>query len=94
MLTYEIETNDVHPDFWNDKNKFDNSQYPQNSPFYDKTNKNVSGKVKDEAYSVPINAFVGLTSKLYSYKKDNDKNFKTAKGIKKNIINKNIKHQD
>ena len=28
-LTYEIETGDVYRDFWNDKDKFDNSEYPK-----------------------------------------------------------------
>ena len=31
---------------------------------------------------------------MYSYIKDNDEGGKTAKGIKKNIITKNIKHED
>ena len=31
-LTYEIEAEDVYQDFWNDKDKFDNSDYPNNSP--------------------------------------------------------------
>ena len=38
-LTYEIEANDVYKDFWVDKDKFDNSDYPENSPYFDKTNK-------------------------------------------------------
>ena len=32
-LTYEIET-DVYKGFWNDRHKFDNSDYPENSKFY------------------------------------------------------------
>ena len=32
-LTYEIETEDVYNDFWEDKEKFDNSDYPENSPY-------------------------------------------------------------
>ena len=32
-LTYEIEIEDVYQDFWNDENKFDNSDYPENSIF-------------------------------------------------------------
>ena len=87
-LTYEIETEDVYRDFWNDKDKFDNSDYPENSPFYDNTNKKVIGKFKDEAAGVPVCEFIGLRSKMYSYMKDNDKGGKTAKGIKKNIIKK------
>ena len=29
-LTYEIEAKDVYKDFWNDKDMFDNSDYPEN----------------------------------------------------------------
>ena len=59
-LTYEIEAKDVYSDFWNDKAKFDNSDYPESSPYFDKTNKKVIGKFKDEAAGVPICEFVGL----------------------------------
>ncbi|XP_068695967.1 uncharacterized protein [Montipora foliosa] len=47
-LTYEIETSDVYQDFWNDKDKFDNSDYPEDSPYFNKENKKVIGKFKDE----------------------------------------------
>ena len=93
-LTYEIETEDVYKDFWNDKDKFDNSDYPESSPYFDKTNKKVIGKFKDEACGVPITEFVGLRSKMYSYIKDNDKGGKTAKGIKKSIIKEDITHEN
>ena len=42
-LTYEIETEDVYEVFRNDREKFDNSDYPEDLDFFDKTNK----KVKD-----------------------------------------------
>ena len=93
-LTYEIEAEDVYRDFLNDKDRFDNSEYPESSPYFDKTNKKVIGKFKDEACGIPITEFIGLRSKMYSYIKDNNKGGKTAKGIKKNIINNNIKHID
>ena len=93
-LTYEIETNDVHEDFWKDKNKFDNSDYPENRLFYDKTNKKVIGKFKDEAADEIITGFVGLRSKMYSYIKDDGKNNKAANGIKKMMIKKDIRHED
>ena len=44
-LTYEIETEDVYKDFWSDKEKFDNSDYPENSPCFDKTNKKSHWKI-------------------------------------------------
>ena len=93
-LTYEIEAKDVYKDFWNDKDMFDNSDYPENSPYYCNANKKVIGKFKDEAYGVPITEFIGLKSKMYSYVKSDERGGKTAKGIKKNVIKNNIKHED
>ena len=93
-LTYEIEAKDVYKDFWNEKDKFDNSDYSEDSKYFDKTNKKVIGKFKDEAAGIPICEFIGLRSKMYSYMKDNQKGGKTAKGIKKNIIKKNITHEN
>ena len=93
-LTYEIEAKDVYSDFWNDKDKFDNSDYSESSPYFDKTNKKVIGKFKDEAAGIPITEFVGLRSKMYSYVKDNQTGGKTAKGIKRNIIRKDITHEN
>ena len=93
-LTYEIEAEDIYNDFCNDKDMFDNSDYPENSPYHYNANKNFIGKFKDEACGVPITEFVGLKSKMYSYVKDNEKGGKTAKGIKKNVIKNNIKHED
>ena len=93
-LTYEIEAEDVYKDFWNDKDKFDNSDYPESSPYFDKTNKKVIGKFKDEAAGFPICEFVGLRSIMYSYMKDNQTGGKTAKGIKKNVIKNNIRHEN
>ena len=93
-LTYEIETEDVYKDFWNDKDMFDNSDYPENSPYYCNANKKVIGKFKDEACGVLIVKFIGFKSKMYSYIKSNEIGGKTAEGIKKNVIKNNIKHED
>ena len=43
---------------------------------------------------MPIKEVVGLRSKMYSYVKDNGKNGKTAKGVRKYVIKKNITHDD
>ena len=72
---------------------FDNSDYLENSPYYCNVNKKIIGKFKDEACGVPITEFVGLKSNMYSDVKDNEKGWRTAKGIKKNIKN-NIRHED
>ena len=81
-LTFEIEAEDIYSD------------YPENSPYYDKTNKKVIGKFRDETTSIPAVEFVGLKSKMYSYIKNDEKGGKTAKGNKKNVIKNYIKHED
>ena len=91
-LTYEIETEDAYLDFWKNKNMFDNSDYPQDSIYYSNKNKKVIGKFKDEAGGKPIVEFIGLRSKMYSYLKDNNQCGRAAKGIKKIVIKKDIKH--
>ena len=93
-LTYEIEAEDVYKDFWNDKDMFNNTNYPENSPYYCNANEKVVGKFEDDACGVPIVEFISFKSKMYSYVKDNEKGGKTAKGIKKNVIKNNIKHED
>ena len=50
-------------DFWYNKDKFDNSGYPENSPYHDKTNRKVTGKFKDEAACIPTVEFVGSSPK-------------------------------
>ena len=66
-LTFEIEAENVYKDFWNDKDMFDNSDYPENSPYYCNANKKVIGKFNDEACGALIVEFIGLKSKMYSY---------------------------
>ena len=89
-LTYEIEAKDVYSDFWKDKNRFDNSDYPENSPYFDKTNKKVIGKFKDEAAGIPISEFIGLRSKMYSYKKDNQKGEKLLKELRRILLRRTL----
>ena len=93
-LCYEIQTKDIYNELWEDKELFDNSDYPKDSQYYSSENKKVIGKFKDEAAGMPIKEFVGLRSKMYSYVKENNKNEKTAKGIRKYVIQKEITHEN
>ena len=47
--------------------------------------------MKDETASVPIQEFVGLRSKMYSLRVGGMEK-KTAKGIKKSVVRKNLSH--
>ncbi|CAB4025991.1 Hypothetical predicted protein [Paramuricea clavata] len=85
---YEIKTDDVYEDFrriGEEKDCWDNSDYPKDSPYYSAHNKKVIGKFKDEAAGVPVIEFVGLRSKMYSYVKESGGGGMTAKGVKKKL---------
>ena len=68
-LTYEIKSENVYKDFYKWKDLFDFSNYSKDSKFFDDTNKNVIGKMKDEYGGAIIDQFIGLKSKMYSIKK-------------------------
>ena len=93
-LCYHMKTEDAYEDFYKDKELFDNSDYDPGNKFYFKENKKVIGKMKDECAGIPITEFCGLRSKMYSYIKENDKYCCKAKGIKKNVVAKEIKHKN
>ena len=92
-LVYEIETDDVYEDFYEDKNLFDFSNYPEDSNIFDLVNKTVIGKMKDEVKRKIISEFVGLKSKMYSVVIVNNEEIKKAKGVKNNVV-KNIRHKE
>ena len=93
-LMDEIETEDAYKDLWESKDLLDNSDYPKDSPYFSESNKKVIGKMKDEACGVPIVEFVGLKSKMYSYKKEGGKVDKRAKGEKRAVIENEITFDD
>ena len=47
-LPYEIKSENVYEEFFKWKNLFYFSNYSKDSKFFDSTNKNVVGKMKDE----------------------------------------------
>ena len=91
-LVYEIATDDVHEDFYENKNLFDFSDYPEDSKFFDPVNKKAIGNMKDEIKRKIISEFVGLKSKMYSLVIINKKEMKKEKSINKNVV-KNIRHK-
>ena len=71
-LVYDIKTEDVYEDFYQDKNLFDFNDYPLDSNFFDPVNKKVIDRMKDEFKGKIISEFVGLKSKMYSLIDVND----------------------
>ena len=94
---YEIETEDFYKDILEDvKDRFDTSDYPENHPSGIPTGKNkkVLGMMKDEAAGKIIKEFVGLRAKLYSFVMDDGEENKRCKGIKKQVVENSITHED
>lgn len=88
---YHVESFDAYEIIKANPEKFDTSGYAPNNPYkIELCNKKVPGIMKDETNGVCITEFVGLRSKMYSIKVNNNKVIKRAKGVKNNILNKKI----
>ena len=59
-----------YEEFFKHKHLFDFSNYPEDSKFFDATNKDVIGQMKDESEWKIIGEFVGLKSKMHSVLSD------------------------
>ncbi|XP_065639501.1 uncharacterized protein LOC136072267 [Hydra vulgaris] len=98
-LIYETKTEDFYEDISNDiESKFDTSEFDPNHPavkngFKVGINKKVLAKFKDESAGKQISEFLGLRSKLYSYKID-EEDKKRCKGVKRNVVKNYITHED
>ena len=96
-LMCEIQTedfyNDISGDVWD---RFDTSDYPENHPSGIPTgiNKKVLGMFKDETAGKIIKEFVGLRAKLYSYKMEEGEENKRCKGVKRQVVENTITHED
>ena len=101
-LLYFIHTDDFYKDISKDiKRKFDTSDYPESHPsgILTGVNKKVIGMFKDEVAGRQITHFVELRPKLYSFKVDTSRASepgvtKKCKGVKKNVVNREISFED
>ena len=80
-LTYEVKSEDFYEEVFKHKHLFDFSNYPEDSKFFDKTNKKVICKMKDAFEGKIVDEFVGLKSKMHSMKSIDRKESNTAKGV-------------
>ena len=92
-LLLKIETKDVYKDIAQNQTLYDTSDYTQDHPLYSSANKMVLGKLKDECAGRAIAAYAGLRPKMYSILEAGGKNTKKAKGVKKNVVKKHIRHE-
>ena len=91
-LLLEIQTDDVYDDMLSHADLYDTSDYPVNHPLHSTTNKKVPGKMKDETPGIPIAEYVGLRPKMYSILKEDSEQIRKAKGVKKYVVKKHLRH--
>ncbi|MCG8668780.1 MAG: hypothetical protein MI867_05160, partial [Pseudomonadales bacterium] len=60
----------------------DTSNYPEDHPLYDASRKYLTGYLKNEMVNSNITTFVGLRSKCYAFKTDDNYTVAKAKGVK------------
>ena len=80
-LTYEVKSEDFYEEVFKHKHLFHFSNYPEDSKFFDETNKKVICKMKDAFEGKIVDEFVGLKSKMHSMKSIDRKESNTAKGV-------------
>ena len=59
-LTYEIKSKNFYEEFLKSKDLFDFKNYSKDSKFFNETNQEVIGKMKDEFFGAIVTEFVGL----------------------------------
>ena len=92
-LLLEIQIKDVSEDMAKSAGLYDTSDYPEDHTLHSTANKKVLGKMKDECVGRPIAEYIGLRPKMYSILEASGKNIKKAKGVKKNVVKKSIRHK-
>lgn len=97
-LMYEITCDDMYNVIKQDLDKFDTSDYSVNNVYeIPRVNKKVVGLMKDENNGEIMTEFVGLKSKMYSFKVNNIDNIKTvkrAKGVMESVVKNTICFKD
>ena len=82
-LIVHVKTEDINKNIAkDDEKKFDTSNYELEGPLPNRKNKKVVGFIKDELGEKITKAFVGLSSKAYSYLKDGKTESKKVNGTK------------
>lgn len=91
-----LQNHDLYQLIKENLNEFDTSDYDPNNPYgMPLANAKKLGFLKDEGAGKPIQAFVGIKSKMYAIKFANGgKVIKKAKGVKKSVVNKKISFEN
>ena len=97
-FVYDIETDDLYQDNFNDRDKYFDLSEVKITKFKDEKNAKALGFFKDETNMIPITQFCALAPKSYSFITDKpikEKiNKKVCKGVSRAVLEKEITHDD
>ena len=94
-LIYLLECEDAYADMKRDISRFDTSDYSENNVYnMPRANKKVPGLMKDENNGAIMTEFVGLRAKMYAIRVTGKDDTKKIKGVKKNVVARNITFDD
>ena len=89
-IIYHIRNEDPFQILAGNKIDFDLSNYSPENKLFDKTNKKVIRKMKNESPNEQIKEFCALKPKQYAFITDDNEEHKKAKGTKRNVIEKGL----
>ena len=89
---YDIETDDIYKDMYEDRHLYDFSNYDKSHPLYSTIREKQAGIMKDELGGLVIEEFVGLKPKMYSLITKSSA-IKRAKGVSRHVVEKDLSHQ-
>ena len=90
----QVGTDDLYRDFKEINAYMDFSDYNVEHPNYDKSNKKVLGKFKDEMNGKIVTNFIGLKPKAYCYKVyGEDREHKKSKGVVKHKVSNQLSYK-
>ena len=93
-LVYHVRGSNIYDTISSMGQHFDFSNFPETSPYHNKINQAVIGKMKDECKGQPISEFVGLRAKNYSLLLNGDIQKQAAAGINRDVAKKYLKHNN
>ncbi|MEW8615627.1 MAG: hypothetical protein AB2610_20920 [Candidatus Thiodiazotropha sp.] len=93
-LLLEIQTEDAYRNMVKHQDLYDTSEYSEDQPLHSTANKKVLEKMKDDCAGRPVAEYVGLWPKMYSILEAGGKVIKKAKGVKKKVVKKHIRHEE
>lgn len=94
-LVYEVKNKNMYNVMRENIGEFDTWDYPVNNEYnMPRENKKIIGLMKDECNGKIMLEFVGLRSKMYSARIQDEKPLKKAKGVKGNVVKNTITFDD